>query len=41
MKQMSRVWKETIPPKYLHDTMGVYKGIWMPQMDRCWDSDDG
>ena len=38
---MSRVWKETVSPKYLHDTMGVYRGTWMPQMDRCWDSDDG
>lgn len=38
---MSRVWKETIAPKYLHETMGVYSGIWMPQMDRCWQSDDG
>ena len=37
---MSRVWKETISPKYLHDTTGVYHG-WMKNMDRCWDSDDG
>ena len=39
--KMSRIWKETLSPKYLHDTMGVYKGSWMPQMDRCWQSDDG
>lgn len=38
---MSRIWKETISPTYLHEHFGVYKGIWMPQMDRCWDSDDG
>jgi hypothetical protein len=38
---MGRKWVETISPKYLHDTMGFYKGIWMPQMDRCWNSDDG
>ena len=38
---MSRVWKETLSPTYLHDTYGVYQGIWMPQMDRCWISDDG
>lgn len=38
---MSRVWKETISPKYLHETMGVYAGLWMPQMDRCWESSDG
>ncbi len=37
----NRVWKETVPPKYLHDTFGVYQGVWMPQMDRCWESDDG
>ena len=38
---MARVWKEMISPKYLHDTLGIYQGIWMPQMDRCWISDDG
>ena len=21
--------------------MGLYAGVWMPQMDRCWESDDG
>lgn len=38
---MARVWKECIAPKYMHDNFGVYHGIWMPQMDRCWFSDDG
>ena len=38
---MSRNWYEIIAPKYLHDEFGVYQGIWMPQMDRCWCSDDG
>ena len=38
---MKRVWKETLAPAYLHEQLGVYKGIWMPQMDRCWMSDDG
>lgn len=38
---MSRTWTESISPKYLHDNFGVYHGIWMPQMDRCWYSDDG
>ena len=38
---MSRVWKETLSPMYLHETYGVYQGIWMPQMDRYWISDDG
>ena len=38
---MGRVWKETVPPTVLHEQFGVYSGIWMPQMDRCWNSDDG
>ena len=38
---MGRVWKETLAPAYLHNILGVYQGIWMPQMDRCWMSDDG
>jgi len=38
---MGRVWKETIAPAYLHDKFGIYKGVWMKQMDRCWNSDDG
>lgn len=37
----TRVWKEVISPAQLHKEFGVYKGIWMPQMDRCWMSDDG
>lgn len=36
-----RQWLEVISPKTVNEMMGVYKGIWMPQMDRCWDSDDG
>ena len=36
-----RIWKETVSPKYLHDTIGVYNGDWMPKMDRCWNSNDG
>ena len=39
---MSRVWKETVSPAMVHDMLGAYdNGIWMKQMDRCWDSDDG
>ena len=38
---MERIWKETLAPAYLHDTFGIYQGIWMPQMDRCWMSNDG
>ena len=33
--------RETISPKYMHETLGIYQGIWMSQMDRCWMSDDG
>lgn len=36
-----RIWKETISPKLLHDNFGIYNGAWMPQMDRCWYSNDG
>lgn len=38
---MARIWKEALSPKYMHDTFGIYHGIWMPQMDRCWMSNDG
>lgn len=38
---MERIWKEAISPTYMHETLGVYQGVWMPQMDRCWMSDDG
>ena len=36
-----RKWYKVIPPKVLHEKMGMYQGVWMPQMDRCWESDDG
>lgn len=38
---MGRIWKETPSPAFLHAEFGVYQGMWMPQMDRCWMSDDG
>lgn len=38
---MSRKWVKGLPPKKVHEMFGLYKGIWMPQMDRCWESDDG
>ena len=38
---MGRIWKEAISPTYLHETFGIYQGVWMPQMDRCWMSSDG
>lgn len=36
-----RKWTEVISPKLVHDELGLYKGSWMPDMDRCWISDDG
>ncbi len=37
-----RKWYKCIPPKKVQEEFGqVYKGIWMPQMDRYWESDDG
>lgn len=29
-------WIKAIPPKMMHDRLGVYQGQWMPEMDRCW-----
>lgn len=36
-----RKWIEAIAPKLVRDELGVYQGLWMPEMDRCWISDDG
>ena len=36
-----RKWYKCIPPKKLQEVAEVYVGIWMPQMDRYWESDDG
>lgn len=36
-----RTWYKCVPPKVLHENFGIYKGVWMPQMDRYWESDDG
>lgn len=38
---MSRAWYKLIPPKMLQEVANVYRGVWMPQMDRYWESDDG
>lgn len=38
---MSRKWYEMLSPKFIHENFNQYQGIWMPQMDRCWQSDDG
>lgn len=36
-----RTWHHCIPPKYVHKELGVYRGEWLPQMDKYWESDDG
>lgn len=36
-----RTWHKGIPPKYVHEKLGIYRGEWMPHMDKCWESDDG
>ena len=38
---MSRVWHKAIPPKKAQELMGIYHGVWLPQMDRYWESEDG
>lgn len=29
-------WIKGIPPKMIQEQFGVYQGLWMPEMDRCW-----
>ena len=29
------MWVKGIAPKMLHDQFGIYSGLWMPEMDRC------
>ena len=29
-------WIKAIPPKLMNQMTGIYKGNWMPEMDRCW-----
>lgn len=36
-----RHWLKVIPPKMVQEKLQLYRGVWMPQMDRCWESDDG
>lgn len=38
---MSRTWHKTAPPKFIQEHLNIYKGIWMPQLDRSWESEDG
>ena len=33
---MKRTWIKSVPPKMLHDKLGIYQGLWLPEMDRCW-----
>lgn len=35
-----RTWHKGIPPKKAKEVI-PYQGVWMPQMDRYWESDDG
>ena len=30
------MWIKGIAPKVMHDQFGIYNGLWMPEMDRCW-----
>lgn len=36
-----RKWHKVISPKLAHKKLGMYSGEWMPQMDHCWESEDG
>lgn len=36
-----REWKEVISPKFANDHLDIYRGTWLPLMDRCWLSNDG
>lgn len=38
---MARVWHKLVPPKKLQEVANIYQGVWMPQMDRYWESEDG
>lgn len=29
-------WVKGVPPKMIHEHFGVYNGLWMPEMDKCW-----
>ena len=38
---MARIWHKTIPPKKAQEVLNIYSGVWMPQLDRAWESEDG
>lgn len=35
-KKTMGTWMKEIPPKMVHDKLGLYKGQWLPEMDRAW-----
>lgn len=38
---MARVWHKIIPPKKAQEMLNIYSGVWMPLLDRAWESEDG
>lgn len=38
---MMRIWHKCLPPKMIQREFDLYCGIWNPQLDRCWESEDG
>ena len=36
-----RKWTEVMSPKFVNEKLHCYHGQWLPEMDRCWMSDDG
>lgn len=36
-----RTWYKLLPPKLMHEELGIYHGEWLPKMDRYWESSDG
>lgn len=38
---MIRKWHKVLSPKQVQELAHCYHGNWLPQMDRCWESEDG
>ena len=36
-----RKWTEVMSPKFVNEKLNCYHGQWLPEMDRCWISNDG
>lgn len=36
-----RTWHKILPPKKAQEVFNIYHGVWHPQIDRCWESEDG